>query len=159
MKLIKLAVSRTAIFSALGFAILCLGGGCDTRDSAANHAADAKNVLTLSKENFQTEVLSSPQPVLVDFWATWCGPCKMVAPTVAELATEFEGKAKVGKVDVDAQTELAKQYNISAIPALMIFKDGKVVEQFVGVRSKGELKAALDKVVAGSVSNTTASNP
>jgi len=160
MKLIQFVLSRTAIASALAVVIVCLASGCHQPSSTTSHEAEAKNVLTLTKDNFQTEVLSSPQPVLVDFWATWCGPCKTVAPTVAELATEFEGKAKVGKVDVDAQPELAKQYDISAIPALMIFKDGKVVEQFVGVRSKSELKAALDKaVVAGTASQTPASSP
>ena len=137
MKLIQFVLSRTAIASALAVVIVCLASGCHQPSSTTSHEAEAKNVLTLTKDNFQTEVLSSPQPVLVDFWATWCGPCKTVAPTVAELATEFEGKAKVGKVDVDAQPELAKQYDISAIPALMIFKDGKVVERNVRVGRRG----------------------
>jgi thioredoxin 1 len=158
MKLIQFVLSRTAIALAPAVAIVCLSSGCHQPDSTASHEAEAKNVLTLTKDNFQIEVLSSPQPVLVDFWATWCGPCKMVAPTVAELATEFEGKAKVGKVDVDAQTELAKQYDISAIPALMIFNGGKVVGQFVGVRSKSELKAALEKFVA-TAPKSAAPNP
>src|SRR5262245_953551 len=106
--------------AAMAVCSLLLGCGPGGAGSDAEHN---KNVITLTSANFQSEVLTSPQPVLVDFWAVWCGPCKMIAPVVSELATEFEGKAKVGKVDVDAQQELAKQYNITAIPALFIFKD------------------------------------
>lgn len=121
--------------------------GCGQRENAAEAEVSNKNVHTFTKENFQAEVLASTQPVLVDFWASWCGPCKMIAPTVAELATEFEGKAKVGKVDVDAQAELAQEYKISAIPALLIFKDGKVVEQIIGLQEKSVIQAKLAKFV------------
>lgn len=159
MRLVQLSVNRTALHAALGMALLCLVGGCGSRETSAAADAASEKVLTLTKANFQTEVLASPLPVLVDFWAAWCGPCKMVAPTVAELAVEYEGRAKIGKVDVDAQPDLAKQYEISAVPALLIFKDGKVVEQFVGVRSKSQLQAALDKVVAGSSTNSVVANP
>jgi|SoiMethySBSTD1v2_1073268.scaffolds.fasta_scaffold1594431_1 thioredoxin 1 len=121
---------------------------CAKSDSDATTGHGSKNVLTLTKANWEAEVTKSSQPVLVDFWASWCGPCKMIAPVVADLAGEFEGRAKVGKVDVDAQPELAKQYGISAIPALLFFKDGKQVDQMIGVREKAELKAKLERLAS-----------
>lgn len=139
---------RKAAPAVLAIAALTLFNGCGPREAANPAPVDDQHVITLTKNNFQTEVLASTQPVLVDFWAVWCGPCKMVAPIVAELATEFEGQAKVGKVDVDTEEELSKQYEISAIPSLLIFKDGKVVDQLVGVRPKAELKAKLQKYIA-----------
>jgi len=145
MNLIRNRVGSAVTNALLGAVILCLASACDQRGPTAGSHPENKNIVTLTEANFKAEVLSSSQPVLVDFWAVWCGPCRMVAPTVAELAGEFEGKAKVGKVDVDKESSLAKRYDISAIPALLIFKDGKVVEQFVGVRSKEDLKAALSK--------------
>jgi len=148
MNLIRSTMFKV-IANSLAVVVTLLSSGC-----GAPVNTNEKNALTFTKNNFQAEVLSSTQPVLVDFWATWCGPCRMVAPTVAELAREFEGRVKVGKVDVDTEPALAKEYNISAIPALIIFKDGKVVEQFVGVRSKDELKAALTKVVAAPETST-----
>ncbi len=98
-----------------------------------------------TEENFQKEVLESDVPVVVDFWAVWCGPCKMLAPTLDQIAAEFEGKAKVGKVNVDENQQLAAQYGIMSIPTVMIFKDGKVVEQFIGVQPKGVYVDALQK--------------
>jgi thioredoxin 1 len=106
----------------------------------------AANIVTLTETNFQKEVLESPTPVLVDFWAEWCGPCKMVAPILDELAGEYDGKVKVGKVNIDEHQSIATQYGIRAIPTLLIFKDGEVAEQVVGLRSKRDLKANLDKV-------------
>ena len=105
------------------------------------------NVLTLTKENFDAEVLKSTVPVLVDFWAEWCGPCKMIAPVLDELAAEYLGKAKFGKINVDEQSELAQNYRVTSIPMLLIIKDGQVVDQFVGARPKSEFKLKLDKAL------------
>ena len=101
-------------------------------------------MLVLTKDNFKQEVLDSQIPVLVDFWAVWCGPCRMLAPTVEELAAEYEGKVKVGKVNVDDEGELAMQFRISSIPTLMLFKNGKPVETMIGVRPKEQIAAVLD---------------
>lgn len=95
--------------------------------------------LKLNSENFEKEVLNSDQAVLVDFYADWCGPCKMMAPVIEELARELEGKAKVGKINIDENTNIAVKYDIMSIPTLIIFKDGKEVRRFVGLRDKEEL--------------------
>jgi len=102
--------------------------------------------LTLTQENFATEVLQSPKPVLVDFWAEWCGPCKALTPILDELATEYDGRVRFGKVNVDEHQALASQYGVQNIPTLLILDKGQVVEQFVGLRSKRDLKARLDRV-------------
>ena len=88
--------------------------------------------ITLTQENFEDEVINSDIPVLVDFWATWCGPCKMIAPIVEEIAEEYEGKIKVGKVNVDDEGDLASEYRIASIPTLLIFKNGEIVHTLVG---------------------------
>ncbi|MDO4868818.1 MAG: thioredoxin [Bacillota bacterium] len=99
--------------------------------------------VKLTTDNFKAEVLESEIPVLVDFWAVWCGPCKMVAPVVAEIAEEYEGKVKVGKVNIDEEQMLAMQYNITAIPTLILFKNGEPAQQLVGLRSKAEIEGIL----------------
>lgn len=99
--------------------------------------------IVLTNENFEEEVLKSDIPVLVDFWATWCGPCKMVAPVVAEIAEENAGKIKVGKVNVDEQPELTSTFKISSIPTLMVFKGGKITAMEVGYRDKEDIEALI----------------
>jgi thioredoxin 1 len=96
--------------------------------------------IILTESNFESEVLKSDVPVLVDFWATWCGPCRMLAPTIAKIAEEQQGKIKVGKVDVDEEPALAVKYGISSIPTLMVFEDGYVKASTVGVQSKSMIE-------------------
>jgi len=101
------------------------------------------NIITLTTDNFQQEVLKSPSPVLVDFWAEWCGPCKMIAPILDELADEYSGRARIGKVDIDQHQSLAAEYGVRAIPTLLLFQNGQVAEQIVGLRSKRESPGQL----------------
>ena len=108
----------------------------------------SEHIIDLNSQNFENEVLKSEAPVLVDFWAQWCGPCKMLSPILDELAGEYEGKVKIGKVDVDKNQELSAQYSVLSIPTLLIFKDGKVQEQHVGLKGKPELKQSLDDSLA-----------
>jgi len=106
----------------------------------------APNIATLTKENFGEEVLKATAPVLVDFWAEWCGPCKMIGPVLDELAEEYSGRVKIGKVNIDEQPELATQYGVRAIPTLLLFHQGQVADQMVGLRSKRDLKASFARV-------------
>lgn len=101
-------------------------------------------VIELTTQNFNEEVLQSDVPVMVDFWASWCGPCRMVSPIVDEIAEEVQGTAKVGKVNVDEQGDLAAQFGVMSIPTIMVFKNGKAVTTSVGAKSKAELLALLD---------------
>ncbi|MBQ2705934.1 MAG: thioredoxin [Agathobacter sp.] len=99
--------------------------------------------VILTKDNFETEVLKSDIPVLVDFWATWCGPCMMLSPVIAELAEEFEGKVKVGKVNVDEQNDLAMQYRVASIPTLLLFENGQLTKTSVGFMPKNDIIETL----------------
>jgi thioredoxin 1 len=104
--------------------------------------------IDVDNATFQSQVLESDIPVLVDFWAEWCGPCKMIAPVVEELAEEYDGRIKFAKVDVDTAGELAQQFSVMAIPTLLIFKNGAPADQVVGAVAKAELKKRLDSSIA-----------
>ena len=106
------------------------------------------DITELSSGNFEEEVLKSSQPVLVDFWAPWCGPCRMIGPVVEELAGENADSLKVAKINIDDAQDIAATYGVSSIPTLMIFKDGDVVDRFVGVQPKNRLQDAVDQAIA-----------
>jgi thioredoxin 1 len=108
----------------------------------------AANIVTLTEGNFAEQVLKSSTPVLVDFWAEWCGPCKMIAPVLDELAAEYDGKVKIAKVNIDEHQQIAITYGINSIPTLLFFKNGEVADQVVGMRSKRDLKTSFDRVLA-----------
>ena len=108
----------------------------------------SQKIISLTKDNFAQEVLQSTSPVLVDFWAEWCGPCKMIAPILDELAEEYDGRVKIGKVNIDEQQGVAAEYGIRAIPTLLLFHKGQVADQIVGLHSKRDLKASFDRVAA-----------
>jgi thioredoxin len=103
--------------------------------------------LTISDDNFETEVLKSDKPVLIDFWATWCGPCRTIAPIVEELATEYNGKVKFGKLDVDNNQDTAIKYGVRSIPTLLVFKNGMVKETIIGAVPKGQIVQKLNSVI------------
>jgi len=107
----------------------------------------AENLIEFTDDNFDTEVLKSNLPVLVDFWAEWCGPCKMIGPIVEEIAGDYAGKVKVGKVNVDFNNQVAMQYGIRGIPALLVFKSGAVANQIVGAVPKNNITQILDEVI------------
>ena len=102
------------------------------------------NVLEFTEQNFQSEVLGSSKPVLVDFWAPWCGPCRAIAPTIDKLADDYQGKVAIGKVNTDDQPSIAESYGISAIPTVLLFKGGQIVQRFVGAVNRDKLASALD---------------
>ena len=102
------------------------------------------NVIEFTSDNFSDEVINSNEPVLVDFWAPWCGPCRQLTPVVEQLSDENSGSAKVGKLNIDDNSKLAQEYGVSSIPTIMVFKGGEVVERFVGVQPKTRLQEAID---------------
>lgn len=106
------------------------------------------NVSELSQDNFDTEVLQSDVPVLVDFWAPWCGPCRQITPMIEELASENSGAVKILKINIDDNPQTAQQYGVMSIPTLMIFKNGEISDRFVGVQPKAKLQEALDAAKA-----------
>ena len=106
------------------------------------------DLLNITDDNFETEVLQSNEPVLIDFWAVWCGPCRMIAPIIEELASEYSGKAVIGKVDVDENPEISMNFGIRSVPTLMIFKGGQVVDQIIGAVSKDRIVAKLQPHLA-----------
>ena len=118
-------------------------GPADTVEPSATTERESTMEITLTKANFETEVLKSDKPVLVDFWAPWCGPCRMLAPVLAEIAEEKADTIKVGKVNVDEEPDLAAKYGISGIPALLLFKNGQVAATSVGFKPKPELEAFI----------------
>ncbi|HEX8439131.1 thioredoxin [Archangium sp.] len=105
------------------------------------------DVMNIGDGDFESEVLKSDQPVLVDFWATWCGPCRAIAPALEELATRYKGKMKVAKVNIDDNQNTPQQYGVRSIPTLLVFKGGKVVEQIVGAVPKAKLEATMQKFI------------
>ena len=109
--------------------------------------ADTKPV-TVTDSNFEDEVINADEPVLVDFWAAWCGPCRMIAPMIEELASEFEGRAKIAKVDVDSNPQTAMQFGVRSIPTLLFFKSGEVADQLIGASSKKTLSQKLESLVS-----------
>ncbi len=106
----------------------------------------SENVFEFTDDNFDADVIKSEVPVLVDFWAEWCQPCHMIAPTIEELAGEYDGKLKVGKVDTDSNREVSIKYGISAIPTIILFQGGEVVKKFVGLTSKDQFQSAIDEL-------------
>src|SRR5215831_9451350 len=106
------------------------------------------NIITVTQQNFTSEVLQSLTPVLVDFWAEWCNPCRALAPLLDELADEYEGRVKIAKVNVENEQAIAAEYGIRAIPTMLLFDKGQVADQIVGLRSKRDLKASFDRVAA-----------
>ena len=108
----------------------------------------AQDILTLTEDNFDEQITKTHRPILVDFWASWCAPCKLVAPTLEQLAEELEGQAQIGKVNVEENGDLATRFAIRSIPTLILFKDGKIVDQLIGAAPKGQIRTMVQKHLA-----------
>ncbi len=107
----------------------------------------AGNAIEFTDANFETDVIAAEMPVLVDFWAEWCQPCRALSPTIEQLANDFQGKVRVGKLNIDQNNDTAVRYSVSAIPTVLLFKSGEVVERFVGMKAKRDYEAALNNLV------------
>lgn len=105
------------------------------------------NVIVLTKDNFKEEVIQSELPVLIDFWASWCGPCRMVGPIIDQLATEYNGRIKVGKINVDEQVDLASTYKVMSIPTVILIKNGQIIDKIIGARPKSDLENLINKTI------------
>jgi thioredoxin 1 len=125
--------------------------GWNTRHHPAGEGILMAKPLEITNDNFEAEVIQSDVPVMVDFWAAWCGPCRMIAPIVEELAEAYEGKAKIGKLDVDSNQEVAAKYKIMSIPNVLFFKGGEVVDQVIGAVPKKQFVEKIDKLVGAAV--------
>jgi len=121
---------------------------CVDEDLTEGENMAGTHTLEFTDANFDEAVLQSDRPVLVDFWATWCGPCKALAPIIDDLAAENDGKAKVGKVDTDANPGISVRFSVSAIPTVILFHKGEIIQKFVGLRGKKDFQSALDKLVS-----------
>ena len=128
---------------ALVLCVAVLVCGCSRSTVSAPDSEEHGKYVTITEANFKAEVLDSAQPVMIDFWAPWCGPCRAMGPIVNDLAGAYEGRAKVGKLNVDDNQAITREYGINGIPALLFFKDGKMVEKVVGIQPRAELEAKL----------------
>lgn len=144
---IRLAVRTVLILGGASLLLFLGGAGCGDNSTSTHASEHSTNVVVITEANFQSEVMTSTKPVLVDFWAPWCGPCRKIGPVVSELADDFVGRAKVAKVNVDEAPSLAQKFGVQAIPTLLIFQGGRVVDQVMGALPKSELAAKLEKVL------------